>query len=67
MTKTERKSKFNEHKRQLKEIWTTEMESLDSDTENSRKVPSHYKRYTIEDKRILLQTPNREKPQQESA
>ena len=58
MTKIERKAKFNKHKRQLKEIWTTKMESEESD-KDSVNVPSHFKRYTVQNRKIVAQQPIR--------
>lgn len=56
LTKLERKAKYNEHKRRLQEIWTTEMES-EEETRDTMSVPSHFKRYTLQDRKIVLQQP----------
>ena len=61
MTKLEQKIKFNEQKRVMKEVWTTEMESDELDTKDGVSVPSHYKRYTIQDQKIIVQQPVHEK------
>ena len=58
LTKTERKAKYNELKRELKQIWSTKMESEDENQENMS-VPSHFKRYTIEDRKVIVQQPRR--------
>ena len=47
----------------MKHVWMTEFESSESDKEDELQVPSHYKRYTVQDRSILLQTPERTKPQ----
>ena len=57
MTKLEQKAKSNEQKRIMKEVWTTKMESNDSEMKDSIGVPSHYKKYTIQDIFIILQKP----------
>ena len=58
MTKLERKTTYNEVKRVLKQVWTT---TTGSSSENEGvEVPSHYKKYTIQDRQILLQTPERQ-------
>ena len=58
MTKTERNAKYNEYKRQIKDIWTTECESEEEEGD-SISVPSHFKRYTIQDRKIIVQQPVR--------
>ena len=58
MSKLERKMTYNEVKRVLKQVWTT---ATGSSSENEGgEVPSHYKKYTIQDRQILLQTPERQ-------
>ena len=37
----------------IKEVWTTEMEE-ESDSKNAADVPSHFKRYTIQDRKIIV-------------
>jgi len=54
MTKFERKAKHSEQKQVMKEIWITEMES-EEETKGTRSVPSHFKRYTIQDRKIVVQ------------
>ena len=39
LTKLERKAKYNELKRTMKEVWTTEMES-DEDKKNTQSLPN---------------------------
>lgn len=58
MTKLERKAKYKEHKRRLPQVWTTEMESK-KDEHDAISVPSHFKRYTIQDKKIVVHQPIR--------
>ena len=58
MTRVERKAKYNERKRMIRDIWTTEMESL-SEADDGISVPSHFKRYTIQDRKIITQQPIR--------
>ena len=61
MSKLERKTTYNEVKRVLKQVWTT---VTGSSSENEGvEVPSHYKKYTIQDRHILLQTPERQRTQ----
>ena len=54
MTKTERKAKYNEHKRRLQQIWTTEFESEESKNEMAS-APSHFKKNTIHERKIIVQ------------
>ena len=54
LTKTEQKAKYNELKRELKQIWSTEMESEGKNQENMS-VPSHFKRYMIQDRKVIVQ------------
>ena len=56
MTRLERKQKYKELKRTLQKEWSTEMESDDSD-QDALSAPSHFKRYTIQDQKIVLQQP----------
>ena len=61
MSNLEQKTTYNEVKRVLKQVWTT---ATGSSSENEGvEVPSHYKKYTIQDRQILLQTPERQRTQ----
>ena len=40
----------------MKQVWTTEMEIEDKKRKNLS-VPSHFKRYTIQDRKIIVQQP----------
>ena len=42
----------------MKQSWMTEMESEDDDSE-AITVPSHFRKYTIEDRKIVIKQPNR--------
>ncbi|MCO5598976.1 hypothetical protein L7F22_053075 [Adiantum nelumboides] len=55
MTRTERKSKYNKLKKTLKDVWTTEMETGKDINSDKMDVPSHYKKYTLQDRKIILQ------------
>lgn len=55
--KIERKKKYKELKKTLKEVWTIEMESEDKRDHVS--VPSHYKKYTIQERRVIIEQPVR--------
>ena len=61
-TKLERKKKFRELKKTLKGVWTTKMETSDeSDKDKDAiSVPSHYKKYTIQDRHLVVEQPKRE-------
>ena len=59
MTKLERKQKHNELKRTLKQEWSIEMETKDTDS-GVLSAPSHFKCYTIEERKVILQHPKRE-------
>ena len=68
MSKTERKAAFKECKRMLSESlqsWSESSSSASTDEGDAISVPSNFKRYTIEDRTIKLQTPQWVKPQQQ--
>ena len=56
MTRLERKQKYKEQKRILQELWTTDMENS-SENEEGISVPSHFKRYTIKECKVVVQQP----------
>ena len=58
MTKLERKQKHNELKRTLKQEWSTEMETKDTDSKVLN-APSHFKRFIVEERKIILQHPKK--------
>ena len=58
MTRLERKQKYKEQKQILKELWTTEMEDS-SENDEGISVPSHFKRYTIKEQKVVVQQPIR--------
>ncbi|MCO5603086.1 hypothetical protein L7F22_057231 [Adiantum nelumboides] len=60
MTKTERKSEYSKLKKTFKDVWTTEMETDEDCNSDKMDVPSHYKKYTIQDRKIIVQQPMRE-------
>ncbi|MCO5554772.1 hypothetical protein L7F22_008306 [Adiantum nelumboides] len=60
MTNTERKSEYNKLKKTLKDVWTIEMETHEDTNSDKMDVPSHYKKYTIQDKKIIVQQSMRE-------
>ena len=62
LTKLERKHKYNELKREMKQSWTTKMESEGEDSE-AMMVPSHFRKYTIKDRKIVIKQPNRSSQQ----
>ncbi|MCO5585802.1 hypothetical protein L7F22_039737 [Adiantum nelumboides] len=63
MTKLERKQKHQELKQTLKKEWTTKMESENEIGTEADKisVPSHYKKYTIKDRRVVIEKPLQER------
>ena len=58
LTKMERKPKYNELKRTMKEVWTIEMES-EEDKGEIQSLPSHLKQYTVQERKIVVQQPIR--------
>ena len=67
MSWTERKTAFKDCKQMLNksmQSWSDSDSSSSSEEEDAISVPSNFKRYTIEDRKIKLQTPQRIKPQQ---
>ena len=59
ITRLERKQKYKELKRTLQKEWSAEMESDDSD-QDALSAPLHFKCYTIQDQKIVLQQPKRD-------
>ena len=56
--RVERREKYAELKKTLKEVWTNEMESDKEEKESHLahvSVPSHFKRYTIQEKKIIIE------------
>ncbi|MCO5586696.1 hypothetical protein L7F22_040638 [Adiantum nelumboides] len=60
MTKNERKSEYNKLKKTFKDVCTTEMEMDEDANSDKMDVPFHYKKYTIQDRKIIVQQPMRE-------
>ncbi|MCO5548151.1 hypothetical protein L7F22_001609 [Adiantum nelumboides] len=60
MTKMERKSEYNKLKKTLKDVWTIEMDTDEDVNSDKMDVPSHYKKYIIQDRKIIVQQPMRE-------
>ena len=61
MTKLERKLKFKEYTQMMKEAWSS-LSGDDTEEELGVTVPDGLKKYTIEDRKIILQKPMRQKP-----
>ena len=61
-TKLERKAFYDDCKRALNKTWQS-MSDESSDAEEVD-VPSNFKSYTIQDRKIMLQQPKRVKPEQ---
>ena len=61
MTKLERKLKFKEYTQMLKESWSS-LSGEDTEEELGVTGPNGLKKYTIEDRKIVLQKPMRQKP-----
>ena len=57
MTKLEQKSKHKELKEIMKQAWSTEGVSDEEKASSAISVPTHYRKYIVEDRKILLQTP----------
>ena len=64
LTKVERQKKYGDLKYRMKNVWTTEMESSTDETGKEGKpmieAPSHYCKYTIKDRTLVIQKPMRE-------
>lgn len=58
LTKTKKKAKYNKLKCKMKQVWTIEMDSEDERNENMS-FPSHFKQYTIQDRKVVVQQPIR--------
>ena len=61
MTKLERKLKFKEYTKMMKEAWSS-LSGEDTEEELGVTVPDGLKKYTIEDRKIIMQKPIRQKP-----
>ena len=59
ITELERKQKYNVLKRTVKQEWSIEMDTKDTDS-GVLNAPSHFKHYTIEERKVILQHPKRE-------
>ena len=62
MTKVERKALYNECKRTLKTTWSIANDDS-SEGEGNIDMPEGLKKYTIEDRKVILQKPVRQKPE----
>ena len=60
-TKVERRALLQERKRVLKAAWTSSSDDSESE-EDAVSVPPNFKKFTIEDRKIILQKPIRVKP-----
>lgn len=61
LTKVERKALLEERKRALKTVWS--FASDNSEEEPKIDIPDGLKKFTIEDRKIILQKPVRQKPE----
>ena len=62
MTKVERKALLEERKRMLKTAWSSASDDS-SEEEGNTVMPEGLKKYTIEDRKVILQKPVRQKPE----
>ncbi|MCO5559260.1 hypothetical protein L7F22_012855 [Adiantum nelumboides] len=60
MTKIERWKKYQELKKTLKEIYTMEIETTEEDNKDIMSVPTHYIKYTLQDRKIIVEQPVRD-------
>ncbi|RYA38018.1 reverse transcriptase family protein, partial [Enterobacter cloacae complex sp. GF14B] len=68
-SKLERRNKYRELKKTLKKVWTTEIESGEDENvkiKENMDVPSHYRKFTIENRKVILTPPIRERKEKES-
>ena len=61
-TKLECKHYYQECKRVMNKTWDLVSETNSTKEEEGIMVPSNFKTYTIQDRRIVTQSPNRERP-----
>ena len=61
-TKLERKHYYSKCKQILKRTWDSISETQSEEEGEGINVPSSFKTYTIQDRRIVTQSPKREKP-----
>ena len=62
MTKTERKSLREEHRKLLKDAWSSSSEDSKDNEEDDASSPSKFQCFTIRDRHVVLQRPSRQKP-----
>ena len=62
MMKAERKSLKQECKKMLKEAWSSGSDDSTDKDEDDASVPSNFKHFTVQDRQVVLQRPNRQKP-----
>ena len=61
-TKVEQKALIQEQKQMLKRAWSSTNDESDKEANDEQDLPSNFKTYTIEDRKIKLLKPKREKP-----
>ena len=61
-TKLERKQYYQECKRVMNKTWYSVLENDSVREEEGIMMPSNFKTYTIQDRRIVTQSPNCERP-----
>ena len=64
LSKVERKKKTGELKQKLKKIWTTD--DSEGEIKSGPDVPSHFKKYTIQDRTLVVQQQMRDPKKNES-
>ena len=62
MTKAERNSLKQERRQMLKQAWSSSSDESTDEEDGDISVPSNFKRFTIQDRHVVLQRPNRQKP-----
>ena len=62
MTKVERKALLQEQKQTLKAAWSSSSDDFEIE-DGAARVPSNFKKFTIQDRKIVLQQPIRVRPE----
>ena len=62
MTKAERNSLKQERRQWLKQAWSSSSDESTDEEDDDISVPSNFKRFTVQDRHVVLQRPNQQKP-----
>lgn len=61
MTKVEKRSLIQKQKKMLKEAWLTSSNDDTKSEEKKTRVPQNFRRFTIQDRKVVMSSPNQQK------